>query len=214
MSDPKKSHAPSRVEVLATRVEAALGPFRFERTELRHERFDGSMSEAIVRVNFERGDGVAVLLWNPDTERVVLVRQFRYSAWAALARDAGGEPPDGRAAWMLEIVAGMQDGGRAAAEVARAELLEEAGYHVRGELHYLLTIYPSPGGTSERIFVFRADVEASDRVAQGGGLAHEHEDVEVVELPLHEALAKVRSGEITDAKTVVALQHLALERAG
>jgi len=73
-------------------------------------------------------------------------------------------------------------------------------------------MYPSPGGTSERIHVFWGEVDQRRRVAEGGGVAAEGEDTQIVVLPFAEAMAMVARGEICDAKTIIALQHLALHK--
>ena len=113
---------------------------------------------------------------------------------------------------MLEIVAGVHDEGLAVRKVARKELLEEAGYRIEGELEPISSIYASPGGTSERIHLFLGQVKADSPTGSGGGVASEGEDTQVLVLPLMEAMEMVAKGEITDAKTVVALQYLALRR--
>jgi ADP-ribose pyrophosphatase len=190
---------------------AFAGLFRVLRAKLEYRRFDGRMSEPIERINFERGDSVGVLLYDPQDDAVVLVRQFRYPAYAAL--DPELRAGDGaRQAWLLEIVAGIHDAGRSVKEVAHKELLEEAGYQVKGELQPITRVYPSPGGTSERIHVFWGEVDQRRRVAEGGGVAAEGEDTQIVVLPFAEAMAMVARGEICDAKTIIALQHLALHK--
>ena len=185
--------------------------FRVLRAKLQYRRFDGRMSEPVTRINFERGDSVGVLLYDPEDDAVVLVRQFRYPVYAGL--DPELRAGDGaRQAWLLEIVAGVQDVGRSVKEVAHKELLEEAGYQVKGEMQPLTSIYPSPGGTSERIHVFWGEVDHRRRVAEGGGVAAEGEDTQIVVLPFAEAMAMVARGEISDAKTIIALQYLALHK--
>jgi len=90
--------------------------------------------------------------------------------------------------------------------------LEEAGYQVRGKLQPIATIYPSPGGSSERIYLLLGEVAAGQRAGQGGGVAAEGEDTQIVALPSAEATDMVACGKIQDAKTIVALQHLALRK--
>ncbi len=188
------------------------GLFRIVRATLRYRRFDGEMSAAVQRINFERGESVGVLLFDPKAEAVILVRQFRYPVYAGLEPEvrvgAGAQK-----AWTLEIVAGMQDRGRTVRAVAHSELLEEAGYEFQGSLQPIAIIYASPGGTSERIHLFLAEVKGGSPIGPGGGAVSEGEDTQVVVLPLAEAMAMIARGEIQDAKTVVALQHLALQRA-
>jgi ADP-ribose pyrophosphatase len=187
--------------------------FRIIRARLQYRRFDSRMSNPVTRINFERGDSVGVLLYDPQDDAVILVRQFRYPVYARL--DPNEREGDGaRRAWLLEIVAGVIDEGRAVKEVANKELLEEAGYRVKGELQPITTIYPSPGGTSERIHLFLGEVDHRQRADKGGGVAAEGEDTQIVVLPFHEAMDMVARGELRDAKTIIALQHLALRKAG
>jgi len=186
--------------------------FRIVRATLRYRRFDGRLSKPVTRINFERGDSVGVLLYDSQDDAVILVRQFRYPVYAALDPDER-EGDGAKRAWLLEIVAGVVDGGRAIMEVAHRELLEETGYQVKGDLQSIATFYPSPGGTSERVHLFLGEVDHRQRVGKGGGVLAEGEDTQVVMLPFHEAMDMVARGEICDAKTIIALQHLALLRA-
>ena len=185
---------------------------RVIRATLQYRRFDGRMSNPVTRINFERGDSVGVLLYDPDQDAVILVRQFRFPVYAGL--DPAARSGEGaRQAWLLEIVAGVQDEGLSVREVANKELLEEAGYKVKGELQPMAIVYPSPGGTSERIHLFLGEVNADRRAGKGGGVVAEGEDTQIVVLPLDAAMDMVSRGEINDAKTVIALQYLALRRA-
>ncbi len=174
------------------------GFFKIDKAVLRHERFDGTMSEEMTRLNFERGDAVAVLLYDQDEQAVILIEQFRYPAYVK-----------GGPGWILEIVAGMQDKGRGAITVAHTELLEEVGYKV-GKLEPIATFYTSPGGSSERIHLYLGRVTPRARIAAGGGAAGEHEDIRAIKVPLKEALTMIEGGQICDAKTIIALQWLAL----
>jgi ADP-ribose pyrophosphatase len=185
--------------------------FRVKRARLQHRRFDGRMSEPITRISFERGDSVGVLLHDPGEDAVLLVRQFRYPVFTTLdAEERDGE--GARQAWILELVAGAVDSGRTVGQVARKELLEEAGCRVIGDLEPITTLYPSPGGTSERIHLFLGEVAGGLCVDKGGGVASGGEDIQTVVVPLDEAMEMVASGEIQDAKTIVALQYLVLRK--
>jgi ADP-ribose pyrophosphatase len=143
---------------------------------------------------------------------VILVRQFRYPVYAGLLPEER-EGDGAKQAWLLEIVAGIVDERGAVKEVAHRELLEEAGYRVEGELQPLTTIYPSPGGTSERIHLFLGEVDRRQRAARRGGIAAEGEYTQVAVLLVREAMDMIDKGEIRDAKTLIALQYLALLKA-
>jgi ADP-ribose pyrophosphatase len=183
--------------------------FRVVRARLRFRLFGGRMSSPVTRLSFERGDSVAVLLHDPAKNTVVLVRQFRYPVYAGL--DPESRVTEGAdQAWLLEIVAGVQDKGEGVEDVAHRELLEEVGLRMRGDLQPIATVYPSPGGTSEQIHLFLGEVESQGRDGCTGGVPSEGEDIRVEVLPLDEALRMISCGKIRDAKTVIALQHLAL----
>ncbi len=143
---------------------------------------------------------MCVLPFDPDRSCVLLIQQFRYPAYV---RNGPG--------WLWEIVAGMQDKGRDRVAVAYAELFEEAGYHI-DDLAPIAHFYPSPGGLSERMYLYLGYISPDRHVAAGGGLPSESEDIKVALFPLAEALGMVESGEICDAKTIIALQWLALHR--
>ncbi|OGO06005.1 MAG: hypothetical protein A2Y73_07440 [Chloroflexi bacterium RBG_13_56_8] len=192
---------PQRVEVEAS--ERVFGGFfAIDRARVRYERFDGTMSEPVTRLVFERGDGVAVLPFDQQTREVVLVRQFRYPAYVR-----------GGPGWLWEIIAGIREEGRTADDVACAEAMEEAGYRL-GALQHILTVYVSPGGSSERIYIFLAPIFDGDHVGKGGGLPADGEDILVRRFALDEVLRMVDDGRIVDAKTILALQYLALHRLG
>lgn len=170
--------------------------FKLLEVHFSHEKFDGRMSPEMTRIVFERGNSAAVLLYDADDESVMLIKQFRYPAYM---HDGPG--------WLIETVAGVLDKGRDAIAVAHSELIEEIGYQV-SELHFLCRCYLSPGASTEQIYIYLAYLEHAERIGEGGGLESEHEDIQLLRLPLKEALDMIRRGEIIDAKTIVALQQL------
>jgi len=188
-----------RVEVLET-VREYDGFYKIDRVRYRFERFDGTMSEPVTRLVFERGDSVCVLPYDRAKDAVLLIQQFRYPAYV---RNGPG--------WLWEIIAGIQDKGRDRTAVAHAELMEEAGYQV-DTLVPVASFYLSPGGSSERIYLYLAYVSPADRKTAGGGLAEENEDIAVSAVPFREAMKMIDAGEIIDAKTIIALQWLALHK--
>jgi ADP-ribose pyrophosphatase len=210
---PQSDDSRPWVKVLDRSTEYSFGEmFHVVRARLRHWRFDGTASEPVTRIYFERGDSVGVLLHDPRHDAVILVRQFRYPVYAGLNPDQRSGLGAGKA-WMLEIVAGMVEEGLTVTEVANKELFEEAGFVVKGPLKPIATIYPSPGGTSERIPIYLAEVDLRSRTVSGGGVLAEGEDIQLEVIPFGEALGMVATGEICDAKTIIALQHLALQKA-
>ncbi len=170
--------------------------FKILRAKLRHEKFDGTMSEEVERLVFERGNSVGVLLYDAEEDVVLLTKQFRYPAYI-----------NNGPGWLIEIVAGVQDKGRDMITVAHSELVEEIGYQV-DKLQFLCNFYLSPGGSSERMNLYLGYLHHAERVNEGGGLASEHEDIQLVRLSLSDALDMLQQGHIYDAKTIVALQQL------
>ena len=175
--------------------------FRVEKATLSHERFDGSMSPDISRTNFNRGDGVGVILYSEEDEEVVLVEQFRYPVYAGYPENKR----DGKG-WILEIVSGIKDADGQA--VARRELFEETGYSLKGPLEHLSTFYVSPGGTSERIEMYLARVKKAEGILKEAGIPSEAEDIRTHVVPFERALKMIDEGEIVDGKTIIALLML------
>jgi len=169
--------------------------FTITETNLRFEQFNERMSQPTRRLVFERGDSVAALLLNRDTQHVILIEQFRYPTY---------EKGPG---WLCEVVAGMIDEGEQPEDAMRREIHEEIGYQAY-ELTHIATFYVSPGGSSERILLYYAEVATADRVAPGGGLASEHEDIRQVELTLPELWEALENKSLADAKTLIAVQWL------
>ncbi len=177
------------------------GFFRVDRFRLRHRMYAGGWSEEIEREIFQRGHAAGVLPYDPGLDRVLLVEQFRTAALVA-----------GRHPWTLEVPAGIIGKGESAEDVARRESIEETGCRVEA-LIPLYEFMPSPGGSSEVVWLFAALV---DTTHSGGlaGMAHEHEDIRVVVLDYAEAVERLHAGRIDNAITIMSLQWLILNRAG
>jgi len=171
--------------------------FKIEEAKIRFQRYNGEMSNLVRRLVFERGDAVAALLFNHDSQKVLLIEQFRYPTY---------EKGPG---WIQEVVAGMIKPDEEPEAAIRREIEEEVGYRVE-QLTPIATFYVSPGGTSERIFLYYVEVSDCDRVADGGGLAAENEDIRLVEYSKSEILEALTTGQIQDAKTLIAIQWLQL----
>ena len=188
------SNAPKAVEVLHREI-LLDDFFRVDAATLRYERFDGSLSEPVRRIRLDRGDSVASLVVHSGKGAVLLVDQFKYPTL-----DVGN-------GWIVEVVAGMIDPGETPEAAMRREVREEIGYELT-HIEPVSTFFLSPGGSSERIFLFYGEVASDSRVGSAGGLASEGEDIAVREYPIPEALAALDRGEINDAKTIIALQWL------
>jgi len=175
------------------------GFYRFERLTVRHERFAGGWTPPLGRERLVQPDAVAVLPYDPRRDLVVLIEQFRVGALEA------AEGP-----WLLEAVAGIVEPGETPEQVARRELVEEAGL-VAGRLEHAGAYRSSPGGTTERVEVFVAEVEAPETPGVFGR-ADEHEDIRTRPMPAPEAFERRRRGEIVAATAVVPLLYLEARR--
>jgi ADP-ribose pyrophosphatase len=183
------------------------GHFRIDRYRLRHKLFEGGWSGELTREVFERGHAVAVLPYDPDRDRVVLIEQFRIGAHAALVSRWFG---DGASPWLIECVAGIIEQSEDPEDVVRREVLEETGCSVTDILplyHYM----PSPGGASESVFVFCGRVDA---MAASGihGVSDEGENIRVFAVSPDEAFTMLDRGRIANAMTIIALQWLRANR--
>jgi ADP-ribose pyrophosphatase len=168
---------------------------KVEAATLSYERFDGTMSPPVRRLDVARNDAVAAILVSTARGSVILVRQFRY---ATLSRGEG---------WLTEAVAGLIDEGEAPEAAVHREIFEETGYEV-DLLERIATFYPTPGITSERVVLFCGEARGDAPTGKGGGVAAEHEDIQVVELTFADAFARLDAGEIADGKTIIGLQWL------
>lgn len=167
------------------------------RFTLRHALFKGGMSVPIIREAVVRPPSVGVILYDPDTHKVVLIEQFRIGP---LLSD---ENP-----WMLEVVAGISEPGESLEDVALKEVAEETGCSLE-RLIPAMDFYMSPGATNEKFKLFCGIVDAEQA---GGihGLPEEGEDIRVHALPFEDACDMVEDGRIANAPAVVALQWLQL----
>jgi len=175
------------------------GFFSMEKIQLRHTLFKGGWSPVLTRELFHRGKCVAVLLYDPDRDEVVLVEQFRMGALERVEQT-----------WLMEIVAGAIESGETAENVALRESVEEANCKIK-KLFKINEFYTTPGGSAERITLFCGLVDATD---VGGiyGLKSEHEDIRVLSVKIEQAYQMVEKGLIESAISIIAIQWLALNK--
>ena len=167
------------------------------RTTFDYRRQDGRwVTEQ--RETYDRGNGAVILLYDPARRVVLLTRQFRFPAYV-------NDHPDGM---LIEAAAGLLDGDQPEAAIRR-EAEEELGVVVV-EPEHIFDVYMSPGSVTERLHFYAARYTADDRKSDGGGVASEGEDIEVIELPFDVALEMISAGEIADGKTIMLLQWAAL----
>ncbi|AWI26143.1 GDP-mannose pyrophosphatase NudK [Flavobacterium pallidum] len=149
---------------------------------------------------YDRGNGATILLYDKKEKNVILIRQFRMPTYLN-----GNET-----GMVIEACAGLLEKENAE-ECIRRESEEETGYKVN-EVRKIFEAYMSPGSVTEIIHFFVAEYSKEMKVNEGGGLASEHENIEVLEIPFAKALQMIETGEIRDAKTIMLLQYAQINR--
>ena len=144
---------------------------------------------------YDRGNGAAILLYNTAKKTVILTRQFRLPSYLN----------GNKTGMMIEVCAGMLDQDHPEQCIIR-ETEEETGYRIK-KVEKIMETYMSPGALTEILHLFVGEYNESMKVSEGGGLEHEQENIEVLEMYYDEAYAMIASGEIKDAKTILLLQH-------
>ena len=196
-----KSDAPfQQSDIKVEKRETAYRGFlRVDTLRLKHRMFAGGWTEEIDRELLVKEEAVGVMLFDPDSENLVMVRQFRVGML---------EQPE--SPWPLELVAGLVDKAESLEEVALREIHEETSLVATG-LVKICEYFNSPGASSEKVTLYCARVDSS--IAGGiHGLDQEHEDIEVVVISEADAQEAVRTGTINNAMSVIALQWLALNK--
>ncbi len=174
--------------------------FALDEYVVSYPKFDGTSTPPLVREVFERDqDAVAVLPYDARTDEVVLIEQFR-----------PGALKDPVSPWLIEIVAGLIDAGEPEITTAMRELNEEAHFQVTADrLKFITAVYPSPGGISERVSVYIANIDA-DHIDHHGGLDVENEDLRIFKVPAEDAFQACASGRICNCAALVGLLNLQL----
>jgi nudix-type nucleoside diphosphatase (YffH/AdpP family) len=151
------------------------------------------------RETYDRGNGATVLLYDAAARTVLLTRQFRFPVYV-------NDHPDGM---LIETAAGLLDDDDPETAMRR-EAEEETGVRV-GEVTHVFDVYMSPGSVTERLHFYAAPYDAASRTGDRGGLAHEGEEIEIVEIDVDEARRMIGDGRIQDAKTIMLLQWALLD---
>ncbi|URM38927.1 NUDIX domain-containing protein [Flavobacterium anhuiense] len=151
--------------------------------------------ESHIREVYDRGNGAGILLYNSTKKTVILTRQFRLPTFLN----------GNKTGMMIEVCAGLLDKDNAEQAIIR-ETEEETGYRLK-KVQKVIETYMSPGSVTEILYLFVGEYDESMKVSSGGGLDAEQENIEVLEYTFDEAYAMIESGEITDAKTIMLLQH-------
>ena len=159
-----------------------------------YQKEDGEW-ETQQRETYDRGNGAAILLYNPKNKTVILTRQFRMPTYV-------NDNPNGM---MVEVCAGLLDEDDPETCIIK-EVEEETGYRVE-RVEQVFEAYMSPGAVTEKLHYFLAEYSEEMKISEGGGAAHESEHIEVLEVAFDQALQMIDSGEIVDAKSILLLQY-------
>lgn len=168
------------------------GFFKIKKAKILHDTFNGK--EIIVdRLSFERNNSVAILIYQKDTDEFLFTNQFRYPTT---------QSTDG---WLLEIPAGSMKPVDDPEFRMREEVKEEIGYEM-DSVELICSSFVSPGGCSEKVFLYYAEVNSTQKTSKGGGLESENEDIDLVKLSKEKVLQMYHDKEFQDAKTIMAIQ--------
>jgi ADP-ribose pyrophosphatase len=174
------------------------GFFTMKRFTLKHKLFEGGSTESITRENLLQGEAVAVILYDPNEDVILLGKQFRVGTMR--------EPSP----WLLEVVAGRFEEGETPDEVAIRESEEEMQADIKKLIH-LFDFYSSPGATDEKVYYYCGIVD-SRNMKRVCGLKEENEDISVDLYKLDDAIQMVKENKIQDGIAIVGIQWLALNR--
>ncbi|CAN5391706.1 GDP-mannose pyrophosphatase NudK [soil metagenome] len=148
------------------------------------------------REAYDRGNGATILLYNKEFRTVILTRQFRLPTFVN-----GNET-----GMLIEACAGLLDKDNAE-DCIKRETEEETGYKVK-DVRKIFEAYMSPGSVTEIVYFFIAEYSNAMKVTEGGGVEHEEENIEVLEMTIDQAIQMISTGEIKDGKTIMLLQHI------
>ena len=188
----------SKIDILTTEV-LSDNWYTLRKITYNYLKKDGNW-ETQSREAYDRGNGATILLYNKITKNVILTRQFRMPTYLN-----GNET-----GMMIEACAGLLDKDNAE-ECIRRETEEETGYKI-SSVQKIFEVYMSPGSVTEIVHFFAAEYTKDMKVNDGGGIAHEQENIEVLELDFDIAYNMIATGEIKDAKTIMLLQYAKINR--
>ena len=174
------------------------GHFSVTQYELSHTTFQGEVTAVLKRELVVREDAVALVPYDPETDQVVLIEQFRVGA----IRE--------RRPWLIEIVAGLLEQGESPEQVAIREAEEEIGC-VATSLQRIGGFYPSPGGFSEWVHLYIGKVSVAN-VREYGGLEHEGEDIKIHIVDASDIALMLSTGEVRSAIAIIGLQWFVANR--
>lgn len=156
--------------------------------------------EIQTREAYDRGNGAVILLYNKEQNTIILTKQFRLPTYIN-GNDTG---------MLIEACAGLLDNDNPE-DCIKRETEEETGYKIN-DVRKIFEAYMSPGSVTEILYFFVAEYSHDMKVNEGGGVAHEQENIEVLEMDFNDALNKIETGEIKDAKTILLLQYIRIHK--
>lgn len=173
--------------------------YKLDKVDFKYQTKNGKWQNQ-QRECYDRGDGAAILLYNPSKKTVILTKQFRMPSYL-------NGKPDGM---MIEVCAGLLDTDDALTCIKK-EAEEETGFQIDAPKK-IFEIYSTPGAVTEKIHYFIAEYSDEMKISEGGGLEEETEEIEVLETDFNQALDMISTGEICDAKTIILLQYAQINK--
>lgn len=164
-----------------------------------YSKKDGSI-QSQSREAYDRGNGATILLYNKELKTVILTRQFRLPTYVNGNKNG----------MLIETCAGLLDKDNAV-DCIKRETEEETGYKVT-DVRKIFEAYMSPGSVTEIVYFFIAEYSKEMKISEGGGVEHEEENIEVLEISIDKAMSMIETGEIKDGKTIMLLQHIKLKK--
>lgn len=143
----------------------------------------------------DHGNGASIFLYNKTKKTIILTRQLRMATYLNGNNDG----------LMIETPAGLLDEDDPETCIIR-EVEEETGYRIHSATK-VQEAYMTPGAVTELLHMFIGEYDDTMKVSEGGGLAEEHENIEVLEIKFSEAIKMMKNGEIKDAKTIMLIQY-------
>ena len=186
----------SEVKIVDTKI-LSEDAYTLKKVTYEYRKADGTRKKQSREV-YDRGNAATILLYNKELQTIILTKQFRIPSFV------NGNP----SGMLIEACAGLMDEDNPE-DCAKREAEEETGYRIT-HARKVLEAYMSAGSLTELLYFFVAEYDASMKVSKGGGVEKEEENIDVLEMPVQQALDMISTGEIKDGKTIMLLQYVKL----